>query len=185
LVAILVGVLHVGGYGVRRTIPSVPRADQINNRWSAFHLHRHYSAWRATCRWIAESGEVPPDARFLTPRMAQTFKWYAGRSEVFCRKDVPQDAQGIVEWNERYYDIFRTQSEIPGSRWRTSLATIDSETLKQLADKYDFRYVVIDRTVLDPIGYHPDVIPVADNDSFKIFRLRDVRPNTEESEPQP
>jgi hypothetical protein len=134
--------------------------------------HKKHADWRAICDWI--DGHLPADERFLTPRLQETFKWYAGRSEVFSRKDIPQDARGIVEWDQRYHDIFRTKSEVPGSRWRRSLATIDIETLRELADKYDFRYVVVDRTVIDPKGYHPHVIPVAENDSFTVFRLRDA-----------
>jgi hypothetical protein len=147
------------------------------NRWyrtgdpNHINSHKTHSDWREVCYWIDD--RFPPDERFLTPRFQQTFKWYAGRSEVFSWKDVPQDARGIVEWYQRYRDIFRTKSEIPGSRWRSSVAQIDVETLRRLADKYDFRYIVVDRKLRDPQGRHP-VVPVFQNDSFTIFRLRDA-----------
>jgi len=144
-VAILIGVIHVGGYGVRRMIPSVPRGDQINDRWSAANQHRHYSAWRAACRWIAESGEVPPDARFLTPKMARTFKWYAGRSEVVTWKDVPQDAQSIVEWWDDLHAVYATEIPSRGYRWDTSLAAGSAQhpqRLQRLGETYGADYVL-------------------------------------------
>ena len=46
------------------------------------------------------------DALFLTPRMSQTFRWYASRGEVVNWKDIPQDAKGIVEWWRRLGEIW-------------------------------------------------------------------------------
>ncbi len=64
--------------------------------------------WREMCQWAAH--ETPPDAVFLTPRLAQTFRWYAGRGEVVSRKDIPQDAASIVEWWRRMQRIHRAEA---------------------------------------------------------------------------
>lgn len=63
-----------------------------------------YDDWRDVCRWSAD--HTPANARFLTPRMASTFRWYAGRGEVVSWKDIPQNADGIVEWWRRLADIW-------------------------------------------------------------------------------
>lgn len=55
--------------------------------------------WYAVCAWIRE--HTPEDARFRTPNSAIAFKWHAARPEFVSLKDCPQDAAGIVEWNER------------------------------------------------------------------------------------
>ena len=64
-------------------------------------------AWVEVCDWIAAN--TPPDALFLTPRLNSSFKWRTGRPEVVNRKDIPQDAAGIVAWSERVKDIYTTQ----------------------------------------------------------------------------
>jgi hypothetical protein len=148
------------------------------NRWyrtgdpNHVTLHEKHRDWREVCYWIDRN--LAADERFLTPRFQQTFKWYAGRSEVVTWKDMPQDAQGLVQWRDRFYDVFRTKSEIPGSRWRRSLTKIDIETLRQLAREYDFKYVVVDRTVRDVKRHHRDVIPVFRNNCFAVFRVREA-----------
>jgi hypothetical protein len=171
-VAILVGVIHVGGYGLRRMVPSVPRADRINDRLSAVNQHRHYSAWRAACRWIAESGEIPPDARFLTPKMARTFKWYAGRSEVVTWKDVPQDASSIVEWWDDLHAVYATEIPSRGYQWHTSLAracALDGpERLQQLADTYEADYMLTVRWPRLPLT------AVYWNEWYVVYQLRGV-----------
>jgi hypothetical protein len=146
------------------------------NRWyrtgDPHHINWHdkHRDWREICDWIDD--HVPAGECFLTPRYQQTFRWYAGRSEVVNWKDIPQDARGIVEWRTRFYDVFRTRSALPGRRWRHSLTQIDIHTLRSLAKKYNFRYVVVDRTIRDVQPGHPDVIPVCQNKSFAVYRLQ-------------
>lgn len=124
--------VHLVGTGVERCIPVIPRADRIWDYW----------AWADACRWIAESGEVPPDARFLTPLMGQTFKWYAQRSEVVSWKDIPQDAESMVEWWDCVLDIYRRDGRFTGRGWNNSLARIDSRRLQYLGEKYDAPYLI-------------------------------------------
>ena len=168
-VAILVAVVHVGGYGLRRMAPAVPRADRISDRWSEAALDRHYSAWRAACRWIAESGEVPADARFFTPKMGRTFKWYAGRSEVVTWKDVPQDAQSIVDWWNDLHAVYATEIPSRGYRWHASLAEgfarSTPEQIRRLGANYGADYVLTVRWPRLPLAV------VYENRGYVIYQL--------------
>lgn len=58
-----------------------------------------YRNWRKACDWISENTD--DNAVFITPAQQQTFKWYAGRTEVCCWKDVPQDPDTMAKWRKR------------------------------------------------------------------------------------
>ena len=75
-----------------------PVADKNPSKMSKHQLED----WHEACRWIA--AETPADAHFLTPNESWAFKWYAQRAEFVVAKDCPQDARGIVEWNNRMHD---------------------------------------------------------------------------------
>jgi hypothetical protein len=96
-------------------------------------------AWRELCEWIAE--HTPQDAVFLTPRLDQTFHWYAGRAEVVSRKDIPQDARGIVEWWRRNLAIYAV-SPSDESSWHDSLAELGSNRLIELGQEFGADYVI-------------------------------------------
>lgn len=98
---------------------------------------RTYEDWRRTCQWIAE--HTPRDACFITPKMQQSFKWYAERSEVCCWKDVPQDATELVEWWQRQKDLYPRRVVYGG------LAAHGEQKLQELGRKYNAQYVVVDR----------------------------------------
>jgi hypothetical protein len=123
--------------------------------------------WRAACNWIAAN--TPEDAKFLTPRRQQTFKWYAGRAEVATWKDLPQDARSIVAWHQALREIHpRTLPHL-----RNDLAAFSDAELTALARKYGVTYVVIDRTKSSrPIGL-PTVYPefVEENPAFAVYRV--------------
>jgi len=120
--------------------------------------------WKNACRWISEN--TPPDARFLTPRFQQTFKWYAGRSEVFTRKDIPQDAEGVMEWHQRRRDIFATADDMPGTYSRHGLANLSVEEMFALAHKYNFQYVLLDRIEVGITGQLPPSLQIVYPDTF-------------------
>lgn len=123
---------HVARLAVSRCTASVPRADRLYG----------FQAWRAACRWVATSGRIPPHARFLTPPMAETFKWYAERSEVVNWKDVPQDAQSIVAWWDRMIDVHYSGVDRPGRRWQSSFGFLREERLRHLGRKYGADYAI-------------------------------------------
>jgi len=131
--AMLAGGLHLGQTMLRRARDPYPPADAgVAN----------LDDWRAAGEWAAT--ETPTEAVFLVPRMSQTFRWYSGRAEVACRKDVPQDAAGIVEWWRRMRYIYgQPENE---SLWYGSLAERGAEALQQLGSEYGADYVVTSPT---------------------------------------
>ncbi len=128
------------------------------------------AAWREICIWIDDN--TPPNSVFLTPRLAQTFRWYSNRAEVVSRKDIPQDARGIVEWWRRMNRIHATE---PGSAhpWRDSLAELGSERLRELGREFGAQFVI---TSAYPALNLERVGPLSP--SFAIYRLDSV-PNTQ------
>ncbi len=84
---------------VSQTRPVHVRGDWRDVRPQLNTARVEYEDWRRMCRWVKENTQS--DARFLTPNFQQTFKWYAGRSEVATRKDVPQDPASLTVWYRR------------------------------------------------------------------------------------
>lgn len=135
---------HLAGYAVVRSHPIVPRAEWRATTWresvTDARLFRNYYGWRRACRWIAEN--TPSDARFLTPRRNGSFKWYTGRSEVVTWKEIPQDAQSIVQWWNKLLDIHVLDDPVLGKRWARSLSELREKRLLELAEKYDADYIL-------------------------------------------
>ncbi len=90
-------------WAIGRSIAS-PRRSRGRIKLTVWRISRPGAT---ACEWVVDSGKIPPGARFLTPRMAQTFKWYTGHSEVATWKDIPQDAQELVQWWARLQDDLR------------------------------------------------------------------------------
>jgi Domain of unknown function (DUF6798) len=149
-------VLYLGAHAAVSPPSPVPRADKpgkVDN----------FDDWRATCRWVAEKS--PADARFLTPRRAQTFKWYAQRSEVATWKDIPQDARSIVEWWGRLKEIYADDPSAGDPRWRDSLAELSAARLAELGARYGAGFVV---TEAEP---RLDLPCVYRNNTYAIYEL--------------
>ncbi len=77
-------------------------------------LHPEFGRLAVVVR-LGTHENTPTDAVFLTPRLAQTFRWYAERAEVVNRKDIPQDAPGIVEWWRRNLLAFMESAMRPSA----------------------------------------------------------------------
>jgi hypothetical protein len=173
-VATLVAAAHVGELAYQRVQWTVPRADRLAGHADRAHRIAAYRAWRGACRWIAESGEIPRDARFLTPKMSQTFKWYARRSEVATWKDVPQDAQSLVTWWETMRDVYATPSPHGGYRWHRSLAASlaakGPRRVYELAERYGADYALTVRWPRLPFRM------VYRNSRYVVYRLPDEAP---------
>jgi len=125
-----------------------------------------HQAWVNICRWISE--ETDPDARFLTPRGQQTFKWYTGRSEIVAWKDIPQDAKGIVHWWGLIQQIY------PEAVQEGGLGAWTDRQLREICNRYDIDYVLIDRSeTIRRIGF-PRVYPnrSLSNASFELYDVR-------------
>lgn len=96
-----------------------------------------YEAWCDVCRWIRQN--TPPGTVWLTPRLAQTFKWRAQRGEVVNWKDITQDPADIVEWWHRIRAVHGTvEGGLP--RYRETLAEQGARRLGQLAAQYGADY---------------------------------------------
>jgi hypothetical protein len=123
---------------------------------------RDLAAWDDACQWAAAN--TPADAVFLTPRLNHSFKWRAGRPEVVNRKDVPQDARSIVEWQRRIKEIYYTIIE-GQEQPLDSLGILGTERVRELAKKYGASYVLMDRGQLLslPVVYW--------NEEYVIYRI--------------
>lgn len=137
---------------------------QVPNSATAEAWHRD---WRAACDWIANN--TPADAKFLTPREQQTFKWYAGRPEVANWKDIPQDARGLIAWKQTLDELYPRSRE----HHRHDLAAFSDAELQRLARKHGADYIVIDRTRANRQIRLPKVYPPIreENPSFEVYRV--------------
>ena len=130
--------LHLGVQAYQHTWNAATLADQYQRE----ALVPQHEAWRDVCDWIAGSGQIPPDARFLTPVMSQTFKWYTGRAEVVNWKEIPQDGQSLVEWWRRVKDVCGRGPNAPDEYWEYSLAELGAEKVRSLGEKYEASHVL-------------------------------------------
>ena len=92
--------------------------------------------WQEACRWIEQ--HVAADACLLTPEDHQTFKWYAGRSELVTWKDIPQNAQAIVLWQQR-------REKVAALRYlaQTASPTQFQQALGGLAQEYGCEFCLV------------------------------------------
>jgi hypothetical protein len=125
----------------------------------------HLDDWRKTCAWIADN--TPADAVFLTPRLAQTFHWYAQRAEVVSRKNCPQDAAGIVEWWRRLQRIYRGPTH-----WANSVNELGTQHVLEVGQLYRADFAV---TLDDPSLDLPVVGPLGSR--YVVYRLPRAEPD--------
>jgi hypothetical protein len=152
-IALLATGWNIAHATIARQLDPLPPADQ---------KIRDLDTWSEACDWAANN--TPANAVFLTPRLNLTFKWRAGRAEVANRKDLPQDARSIVEWNRRIHDIY--YATIEGElQPLDSLGVLGTRRVRELAKKYGANYVIMDRGQLLalPIVYR--------NDEYIIYRI--------------
>lgn len=149
-----------------------PRADR---RWSTDFSHdpiravETYQNWRKVCQWISEN--TSRNASFITPADQQTFKWYAGRREVVCWKDVPQDANGIIEWRERLIELYE-----PQLRYANGMMSFSDNQLRDMARRYEATHLLVPQRHVDstatPTGLK-QVYPVdaGEKTTFVVFEF--------------
>ncbi len=128
------------------------------------------AAFRNACDWANE--HTPTDALFLVPRHAQSFKWYAGRSDLVTWKDVPQSADALLTWRERYFDVHWHYNEEKKYVAYGSLASQGTERMRELTERYQFDYVLT-------VEYPPLLLPVVyANNYYTIYSTNEKRTNT-------
>lgn len=129
--------VEAANYWYRFDVDSRPIADRLSlpTDENSERTEDIFLNWQKACLWI--SNNTPTDAMFLTPKNQQTFKWYAGRSEVVCWKDVPQDCKSLIEWRNRVEECFpHTASDL-------GFALEDPVQLAEVIRKYDVDYLLI------------------------------------------
>ena len=101
-----------------------------------------YRDWLSVCRWAKQS----TDSRevFLTPRNQQTFKWFSERAEVVNWKDVPQNPTDLIDWYERFREVYPDRI---GNRRTANRVSIRYPTLLEFRRKYGVRYMIVDRRI--------------------------------------
>ena len=114
-----------------------------------------YHNWQTACEWIRDN--TPRDALVLAPRPHMTFKWFAERAEYATRKDVPQDAQSLVEWRLRHEELYDELNP-----WVNYLPP---ERVKTIVEKYGVDYII---AYADPPLEFDEVYR---NNSFVVYRV--------------
>ena len=139
-------------------------------RWSTLtsvdsRQTREALGWRNVCVWARQHTE--PDDLFLIPRHSSTFRWYAERPVFFTWKDVPQDAASVVEWWQRYQEVyFGAVDEFGEVGPYSSLQELGADRLQELAAKHNIDYILTSE-------YPPLPLTVAyENPWYKIYDVR-------------
>lgn len=111
----------------------------------------------AACRWINEHTE--PDALVYSINEQFGVRWYSERAEYVNFKDCPQDAENLVEWNNRLWVIHRWK--------RASLAdgTVNGDDLVNLHQTSGIDYLIVGR--FGPVAANP----VYRNQAFAVYSL--------------
>lgn len=148
---------------VDRHMDPRPRADraalpEFGNNWE--RTLGTFENWKSVCRWINENTEE--DAVFITPDSQQTFKWYAGRTEVVSWKDVPQDATSMIQWRQRVSELCE-----PQRRYEPGLMSYSDQQLREFGKRYKAKYLLVPQADVDMMN--------------EPTTLRQVYPATKES----
>jgi hypothetical protein len=117
--------------------------------------------WDELCAWIKEN--TPRDSLILTPKESRSFKWFAERAEYVAFKDCPQDAAGIVEWNNRLKFLKKWGEE----NWNgTSYSAV---VTNQLHETTGVTHLVSSR-------WGPFDAPIVyENDTYRVYQIDGLR----------
>ncbi len=127
--------------------------------------------WRDSCDWIAR--ETPSDALVLTPWNQQTFRWYAGRAEVFNWKDVPQDGAAIVAWSER------------GKKLRPWYEGESVLRRYRLAEEYQCDYLLMMKSETNSrhSAFRETGWPIYQNEHYEVYKIQKLKSAKDLSKP--
>lgn len=148
---------------------ALPIAHLLDTSWTRYQNPRppgtrsvkNLDSFRQACDWISKN--TSSDSVFLAPKHAHAFKWYAGRSDVVAWKDIPQNAEDMVLWHKRFYDIYWYYNAAGEHLPYRSIAAQGAERIRKLAEKYDFDYVLTHE-------YPPLLLPVVySNNHYAIY----------------
>lgn len=134
---------------------TLPAIDRHPSRLSP----PQFASWVDACRWVQSS--TPQDALCYATHEGWALRWYASRAEYLSHKDCPQDAPGIIAWNERFKLVTRWSNE--------NLATGFSKS----AIREFRRQTGIDYVIANKFGPF-DLEPVYSNGVYHVYRLEDA-----------
>lgn len=164
-----------------RQVDWLPRGDRHFRAAVPGKPEQVHSDWMNICELARH--ETPPDAKFITPRWSTTFHWYAHRPEVATWKNIPQDAQGIVDWWKRLVRLHHFSNQrfaigalggsgaaiaSPGpanSRPLRSLSNLPVQSVIERGEAVGAQYLLTNRYPPLPLAM------IGANRSFALYRL--------------
>jgi hypothetical protein len=125
--------------------------------------------WKDMCQWIQEN--TSKEDKFWIPRDGQTFKWYAQRADIGTWKNLPQDAESIVQWYKSMDELY-VYKDADGKRAEDRLLTtlLNSKTEDEIAalqQKYGFTYILCAQSYEMP--KHTTLEMVYENDVYCLY----------------
>lgn len=138
-------------FGVSLVLPAI---DRNPSRLTPEQL----AGWIDACRWVDR--ETPRDALCYSANDGWALRWYAHRADFLSFKDCPQDAPGIVAWNERFRQL---------SNWsrQSSIDGYSPNELRDLRRQTGIDYLIVRK--FGPIQLEP----VYRNTQYQVYRLPD------------
>lgn len=119
------------------------------------------SDWIDLCQWVKEN--TPQDSLIFTPKESRSFKWFAERAEYVAFKDCPQDAAGIVEWNNRLKFIRKWGEE----NWNGE--SYSATVTKKLHEQTGITHLVSRR-------WGPFEAPIVyQNNTYRVYQINKLR----------
>lgn len=133
---------------------ALPAIDRNPSRLTA----EQYADWVEVCQWVQR--EVPRNAMCYSANDGWALKWFAHRADYLSHKDCPQDAPGIIAWNQRFKTI---------SRWSEAhLADgFSSDELRELRRQTKIDYLISRK--FGPIHLQP----LYQNRTYQVYQLPD------------
>lgn len=141
--------------------------------------------WLELCQFVRENTEKTDV--FVVPYTTRTFRWFTGRPEVGVWKDVPQDAQGLMDWWQRMQDQFYgfDPSKPVQAYGRTaSFTLLPKQKFEYLKKEYGAKYLVRNKNdlkgrtiVVETPDGTADYELVYENKDFELRRLAQAEEN--------
>ena len=104
--------------------------------------------WLDACRWVRANTDV--GAVFLVPRGCDSFKWEARRAEAGSWKEIPQDANSIVQWRRKMEAFYENPGAPEGSpmRWNQALVVVfinkGRAQVARESEEFGFDYAIVE-----------------------------------------
>jgi len=130
---------------------AIPRADQAalpTYPGEPIRTAETYQNFVKACHWIRNN--TPASSVFITPDQQQTFKWHAHRQEIVNWKDVPQDANSMLDWRNRVQQLIEPQRRYP-----QGLMAYSDQQLIELAQTYQATHLLLPQWQVDMMPDSP------------------------------